>query len=288
MVGIRGSSQPSKLVLVSPGLLEANLLQDPIVDLPIVVELEGAEGVRDVLEGVRKAVGEIVEGVNTPLVSPAIMGGVADPIENGVTHDHVGMGHVDLGSQHVLPVTEFAGPHLLEQLQVLVHGTSAERTVSSRLSDGASELPDLLLAEGIDVRLALPNQDYRALIEPVEIVGSEIEVIPPIVPQPPNVLLNGSDVLHVFCEGIGVVEPEMTDTAVLRGQPEVQNDGLGVTDMEIPVGFRGKSGLHSAPIGAVLLMLGHNGPNEVGSFRAAATGAITGHGCSFFQKYPKG
>ena len=262
--------QPGHLVLMGPGLLEAHLLQQPVVDLPVVLELQRADGVGDVLEGVGETVGEVVEGVDAPRIAPAIVLGVTDPVEDRVPHDHVGMSHVDLGPEDEGPVLELPGLHPPEEVEVLLRGAIPIWALRPGPGDRSPTLPDLLLALLVDVGLPLLDEDLCALVQLLEVVRGEVEVLPPVVAQPTHRVLDRMDVLHVLGERIRVVETEMTHATILGRESEVQDYGLRVSDMEIAVGLGRKAGLDATAVAAVLLMPGHDGPDEVDS-RGALT-----------------
>ena len=68
-------------------------------------------------------------------------------------------------------------------------------------------------------------------------------MIAPIPAQPTHVLHDGVHVLNVLFAGVGVVEPQVADAAlVLGGDAKIETDGLGVADVQIPVGFGRKAG----------------------------------------------
>ena len=81
---------------------------------------------------VRLAVGVVVHRVDAPLVARAVVRGVQDAVHDRIAHVEVGRGHVDLGAQRAAAVRELAGPHALEQVQVLLHGPIAVGTVACR------------------------------------------------------------------------------------------------------------------------------------------------------------
>src|SRR5262249_6289939 len=56
--------------------------------------------------------------------------------------------------------------------------------------------------------------------------------------KPAHVALDRIDILLLFLRGICVVETEVASAAEFLGNPEVQADRLGVSDMKIAVGFR--------------------------------------------------
>ena len=71
-------------------LLEADALQDPVVDLTVVGELDRAERVRYAFDRVLQAVRKVVQRIDAPLVALPIMVRVSDPVEHGIAHEHVG------------------------------------------------------------------------------------------------------------------------------------------------------------------------------------------------------
>jgi hypothetical protein len=75
------------------------------------VELKRAQRVRDAFDGVRERVGEVIEWVNGPLVSTAIMGSFLDPVEHWISHQHIGRSHVNFGPKDVRSVVEFSLSH---------------------------------------------------------------------------------------------------------------------------------------------------------------------------------
>lgn len=62
-------------------------------------KLQGTDGVGDAFEVVTLSMGEIVHGVAVPLCAGAVVGCLYDAVHDGVTEVHVGVGHVELGSQ---------------------------------------------------------------------------------------------------------------------------------------------------------------------------------------------
>mmetsp|Transcript_60752 Transcript_60752/g.185513 ORF Transcript_60752/g.185513 Transcript_60752/m.185513 type:complete len:324 (+) Transcript_60752:659-1630(+) len=106
--------------------LEANVIDEPIVQLPVRLELQRADGVRDALDRVLLTVCEVVQWVNAPLVPRVVVVLVQDPVNGHVAHVHVLVPHVALHAQHVLALLVLARPHVLKQLHVLSNGAVAE------------------------------------------------------------------------------------------------------------------------------------------------------------------
>jgi hypothetical protein len=77
---------PCELDLAGARLGEIEGLEDPLVEGPMVRELERAEGVRDVLDRVRQAMREVVHRIDRPLAAGPVVGGLHHPIEDRVAH----------------------------------------------------------------------------------------------------------------------------------------------------------------------------------------------------------
>ena len=100
-------------------------------------KLQRTERVRNVLDGVRLPVGEIVHRVNAPRIARAVVMGVPDPVDDRVAQLHVWRRHIDLSPQDFGPVGVFARPHPLEQVEVFVDAPVAEFTHAARLGGRA-------------------------------------------------------------------------------------------------------------------------------------------------------
>jgi len=70
----------SKLDLL--GMIDAQLVDVPVVQRPVILKLQRADGVRDALDGVRLAVSEIVHRVDAPFVARAVVFGVKDAVQS--------------------------------------------------------------------------------------------------------------------------------------------------------------------------------------------------------------
>ena len=139
-----GHVQPGELYL--PRLvLEFALLYDPVIQRPVGLVLKGAEGVGNALYCVLYGMGEVVHGVDAPLVPLMVMGHVYYPVHGGIAHVEVGGGHVYLGAQRPAAVREFAVLHALEQVQVFFDAPVPPGGVPARLGKGSPVFPHLVL-----------------------------------------------------------------------------------------------------------------------------------------------
>ena len=60
-----------------------------------------------------------------------------------------------------------------------------------------------------------------------------------------DVLLDGVDECHVLLGGVGVVHTQSAQAAELLGSTEIDDQRLAVADVQIPVGLRRETGVHS-------------------------------------------
>ena len=226
-----------------PGLTrQVAVLYHPVVQGTVGLKLQGAEAVGDALQGVLNGVGEIVHGVDAPLVPLAVVVHVVDAVDHGVPHVEVAGAGVDLGPEGHGPVGELPGPHSGEEVKTLLH-----RAVPVGALGGAVHVPPhllhLLRGQLADVGQALLDEGHGALVHLLEVVGGIVEPVAPVKAQPVDVLLDGLHVLHVLLGGVGVVHAEVAQPAVLLGGAEVDAQGLAVADVQIAVGLRRETGV---------------------------------------------
>ena len=264
IVGIRGSSQPVDVLLddelqqlalahhrvgeVQAGELDLlrprrhrQVGEQPVVERPVILELERAQRVRDLLDGVRDRMGVVVGRIDRPRVAGAMVRDAPHAVEHRVAHVDVRRRHVDLGAQHQRPVLELAGAHPREQVEVLGHRAIAIRAVLARLGERAAVLADLVGRQAVDVgqagRGSGAGRSRRAPRSSRTRRAGSVQSKPSHV----HVGLDRVDVLDVFLGRVGVVEAQVAAAAELAGDAEVQADRLGVADVQVPVRLRRKA-----------------------------------------------
>ena len=220
-----GEVQARKFILMRG--IDAQRLDEPVVQRTVHVELQGADGVGDVLDGVALAVGVVVHRVDAPLVARAVMVRELDAVQQRVAEHHVRMGHVDLRAEDLLPFRVLAGLHLAEELQVLLRGAVAPGARGAGLVHGAAVQADLLLVLVIDIGEAPLDEVLGPFVQLVEVVG-RVEFLVPMEAQPLDVLLDGVHVFGVLLRGVRVVVAEVRLAAVLLCEAEVQARGNSV------------------------------------------------------------
>ena len=201
------------------------------------VELEGADGVGHALDGVRLPVRVVVGRVDAPRVAGPRVGGVDDPVQDGVAQVDVGRGHVDLRPQHPGAVGELARAHPREQVQVLLDRPVAVGGVRAGLGERAPGLADLVGGQVVHERPPGLHQLHRPVVQLLEVVRRVEQVLAPVEPQPADVGHDRVDVLLLLLDRVGVVEPEVAVAAELGRDAKVEGDRLGVADVEVAVGL---------------------------------------------------
>ncbi len=238
-----GEIEAREFVLMRPRR-HRQIVDEPVVERPMILEFERADRMGDALDGVGLAVREVVARIDLPRRAGARMRRVQDAVEHRIAQIDVARRHVDLGAQHARAVGEFAGAHAAEQVEVLLHAAVAERAVLARLGQRAAIGTDLVLALVVHIGHAGADQILRPAIEPLEIIGGVIEVLAPVEAEPAHVALDGVDIFLLFLGRIGVVEAQMTAAAEFLGDAEIQADRLGVADMQVAVRLGRKAGDH--------------------------------------------
>ena len=227
---------------------DPQVLDKPVVKRPVVLELQGAQGVGDPLDGVRLTVGEVIGGIDAPPVSGPVMGGLQYSIDHRVPQVQIVGGHVDPGPEDAGSVLELAPAHPGEQVQVFLHGPVPVGTLLSRRGQGPPVFPDLVRAQVTHVGLSVPDEPDGIFVQGLEIIrGVEFPVLP-VEPEPPDVFLDGGHVRSLFPAGIGVIEPQVAQTAEFGGNPEIEADGLGMAEMQVAVGLGGEAGVNPSPV----------------------------------------
>ena len=213
-----GEVQAREFVLVRREDLQ--FFDEPVVERPVHVEFQRADGVGDILDRIGLAVGIVVHRVDAPLVAGAVVVCVDDAVHQWIAEEHVRVGHVNLGAKHAAAVRELARLHPAEEVQVLLHAAVAPRALYARLAHRAAILADLLLRLVVYIGQTLLNEHFRPFVELVKIVGS-VELIRPLEAEPLDILLDGVYVFGVFLDGVRVVEAQVGGTAVLLREAEV-------------------------------------------------------------------
>ena len=241
-----GHVQAGELTLLGE-LGAKNVLDDPVVQRAVVLELEAAHAVGDALDGVLDGVGKIVHRVDAPLIALTVMLGVLDTVDGRVTHIHVGAGEVDFSAEGLFALLELACTHPAEEVEVLFRGAVAPRRGTGGLACvAAAVLAHLVAGQVIDICLTLKDELFGILIALVEVVAAVEDAAVGVGTQPVQVLDDAVDILLPFTGGVGVVEAEVELAAVLVCDGPVDIDRLGAADVQVAIGLRREAGMDLA------------------------------------------
>ncbi len=237
-----GHIQAGKLALLRV-VRQRAVIDDPLIQRTVVLELDRAHGVRDALECVLDRMREVVQRINAPLVTLTVMVCAHDAVDRRVAQVHVRACHVDLGAQGLGAVGELAVAHILEQLEVLLDRTAAVRAFLARLGQRAAVGAQLLLRQIVNIRLAVLDELYSALVAGLEVVRAVVYAARRLLAgQPLDVFPDGVYILGVLLDRVGVIIAQVEQTVVFLGDRPVDEDGLGRADVQIAVRLRRESG----------------------------------------------
>ena len=261
-------AQAGELNLAGQRAREVERLEHPVVERPVDLELERANGMGDALQIIADRMGVIVHRVQAPTVAGPVVRGVADAVQGRVPQMDVRRRHVDARPQGAGAVRKLALPHALEQIEVLLHGAIAPGAGLAGPLGHTPVLGHLLRVQVADISLAPADEFHREGQHLLEIVGGEERlqgsarslggqhrgtahvaghlaaqaVVGPTTNEPIHIGLDGLDVFDVFLGRIGVVHPQVAAAVGLAGDAEVQANRLRVADVQVAIGLRRKAG----------------------------------------------
>ena len=186
--------------------------------------------------------GKVVHREDAPLVSLTVVMDIADAVDDRIPQVEVAGGQVDLGTQGLGSLRELTVAHAFKEIQTLLNGPVPIRA-DSRHAHVAPVGLKLLRAELADIGKALFDQLHGKLVVLLKVVGPVEKAVAPVKAQPVDVLLDGVHVLRVLLGGVGVVHPQVAQSAELLSGAEVDAQRLAVADMQIAVGLRRKTGV---------------------------------------------
>ena len=211
-------------------------VEEPVVERPVVLELQRADRVRDALDRVRLAVREVVHRVDAPRVARAVVRGLADPVQRGSRRLMFGEAMSIFARSTRAPSAN--SPARMRAKRSRFSSTERSRYGLSR--PGSVSVPRCSRISSarqvVDVGLALPDQLHGPVVELLEVVRGVVEVLAPVEAEPAHVALDRVDVLDVLLGRVGVVEAQVAARRrSSRGEAEVEADRLGVADVQVAV-----------------------------------------------------
>ena len=256
-------AQPGKLDLPGMGR-QLTVLDDPVVQGPVRLELQRAQAVGDALQRILNRMREVVHGINAPLVSLPVVAHVVDTVDDRIAHIEVTAGQVDLGPQRHGAVGELPGPHTGEQVQALLDGPIPVGRYGGDADVAAVGL-ELLRCQLAHIGQPLFDQQHRLAVVLLKVVAAVEEPVAPVEAQPVDVLLDGLHEFLVLLGGVRVVHTQVAQAVIPLGGAEVDGQRLAVSNMQIAVGLRRETGVdgHSLELTTLCDVLVDEIDNEV-------------------------
>ena len=240
-------------------------IKEPVVKRAVISKFQSAEGVGNLFNWIRQAMGKVIHRVDGPFAAGAVMTCFQNSINSRITHVQIWRRHIDFCSQNVASFWKFAVTHPCKKVEIFLHWPLPVRTVFTWFGESAPEPSHFICIEVADIGLANFDQLDGIFIKLIKIVGGVKKIITPVKSQPFDIFKNGLYISILFLAGIGVVKTHMTDAGrVFQGDAEVEADGLGVTDMEETVWLRRKTSHQPTVIFVITQILSNNCPDKVG------------------------
>ena len=218
-----------------------NVLYEPVIKRPVILEFQCAYRVCDTLYGILISVREVVHRIDAPLVFGPVMASLKYPVDNGIPHVEVAAGHVYLSAQHPRALFKLTFSHPHKELQVFLNASVPEGRVLSGLCQRAPILPHVLSVLIINIGFACLDKIYRPPVKLIKVIRG-VAKVGPFESEPPDIFHDGFDVLGLLFRRIRVVETKVALSAELFRKSKVKADRFRMPDVQIAVGFRRKSG----------------------------------------------
>ena len=88
-----------------------NVFYDPVVQGAVILEFQGTETVGNTFQSILNRMRKIIHGIDTPLITLAVMMHMADSVNYRVTHVEITGGKIDLSTEGILVILKFTRPH---------------------------------------------------------------------------------------------------------------------------------------------------------------------------------
>src|SRR5436190_2749249 len=229
----------------------------------MILEFERAQGVGYAFERVGDRVGEVVHRIDAPLISGPIMRDALDAEQHRVAHIDVTRSHVDLRTRDMLAIRKLAGTHSRKKIEAFFRWPIAVRTLPAGLRQRPPMFPDLIRREAVDIGFPILDEQDGEVVKLLVIVGGVVEPIVPVVAEPADVAFDRFFELDSFLGGVRIVEAEIAEAIVFGSDSEIDTDGLGMPDMEVPVRLRRESRMDAPPVLARLQIFSDLSAKEI-------------------------
>ena len=223
-------------------------LHKVFVERAVRNKLQRTDAVRNALEIVALSVGKVVHWVNMPFIARAPVRGMDYAVDNRVAEVHIVACHVYFGTQHIFAFLKLTLVHALEQVEVLLYRSVAIRTFDAG-SCGSAFLSGYLFAGLlIHISIAAFYHTYGQVIKLLEIVGSVIQAVFPVISKPVNIAFYGFHIFVILLLRVRVVEAQIAGSSEAFGCSEVHDEGFSMTYVKITVRLGRKACVEAAAV----------------------------------------
>ena len=191
-------------------------------------------------------VSKIIRRVYIPVATGAVMSELFHPVEYWISQIDVRRLHINFCSQRHSTLIDTALLHLFEQVQTLLDRAIAMGAVFTPLDQGAAVIAHLLRVQFTHIGKILLHQEGRPGVQLRKITRRIANVAMPLKPKPANIVDNRLDKLFALALWVGIVKTQMAMTSVFLRQAKIDANRLGVTYMQVTVGF-GRKARHHLP-----------------------------------------
>ena len=210
-------------------------------------KLQCTDRVSDTLEVVTLSVGKVIHRIGMPLSACAVVRRVDDTIDNRITEVHVGVSHIQLGTQHHASFNSLWRVHQTEQSEVLLYGSVTVGRSNTWLCGCSFLCGNLFTALFVDICLTLFDQPNGKIPQPLEIVTGVIDVTP-VESEPLDIVQDRVDIFRILLAGVCVIKAKVTYTVIMLCHTKVHAYSLGMSDMQITIRLWRETGLNPTVI----------------------------------------
>src|SRR5262249_4512426 len=161
-------AQPVELELLR--MEDAELIEIPVIEWPMIFKLQGTYRVGDAFNGIALTMRPVVHGINAPAIARAMMLGVQDSVHDGIPHVEVRRRHVDFGAQGARAVRKLPFLHAREEVQIILDASIPMGTVLPWLGQRAPRLSHLVAAQIANEGFTLLDEVEGPIVELLEVV----------------------------------------------------------------------------------------------------------------------
>ena len=209
----------------------------------MVLKLKTAKRMRNSFDRILDRVSEVIHRVNAPFVAGAVVMQMVDAVDNRIPHIEVAGSKINLRAKRHRTVLEFTGLHACEEIEAFLNRTVTVRA-DSRRREIAPVFPHLFRCQLANIGVAVFDQLHSKFIHLREVFGSVVKPIFPVKAKPMNIIFDILNVFHVFLRGIGIIHTKIAQTAKFFSRAKVDADSFGMSDMQIAVRLRRKTGMY--------------------------------------------